>query len=191
MDMRTTSTRALPMEFRGGSSSQIATNVPGVQICRTPLPLQAKMFDKLAVVRSLVSVDGATPDSLATTGFSENTNRTQHHPSFGTPSPSAKIRGGRQDIIPSSAWRGMAPGTEPGFLGIAHRPFTPGRSGYARTCASPGGVDMTRGDDRKALLHSFDDVRRDVDASGMMQGMDSFSRSGLSTWSPRVPCARR
>ncbi len=44
-----------PAEFRG-EFKPIPTNVPGVQICEH-FPLQAKMFDKLAVVRSLVSVD--------------------------------------------------------------------------------------------------------------------------------------
>jgi len=159
-----------PMEFRG-EFKPIATNVSGVQICEH-FPLQAKMFDKLAVVRSLVSVDEHS-DSLVTTGFSENTNRTQHHPSFG--SVMSKIRGGREDIPPFVSLRGMAPGTEPGFLGIAHRPFTPDGPGMSNLRLA-NGVDTTRGDDRKALLHSFDDVRRDIDASGTMQGMDSFTQ---------------
>jgi Protein of unknown function (DUF1501) len=159
-----------PMEFRG-EFKPIATNVPGVQICEH-FPLQAKMFDKLAVVRSLVSVDEHS-DSLVTTGFSENTNRTQHHPSFG--SVMSKIRGGREDIPPFVSLRGMAPGTEPGFLGIAHRPFTPDGPGM-QNLRLANGVDTTRGDDRKALLTSFDDVRRDIDASGTMQGMDSFTQ---------------
>jgi hypothetical protein len=159
-----------PMEFRG-EFKPIATNVAGVQICEH-FPLQAKMFDKLAVVRSLVSVDEHS-DSLVTTGYSENTNRTQHHPSFG--SVMSKIRGGREDIPPFVSLRGMAPGTEPGFLGIAHRPFTPDGPGL-QNLRLANGVDTTRGDDRKALLASFDDVRRDIDASGTMQGMDSFTQ---------------
>jgi uncharacterized protein (DUF1501 family) len=38
-----------------------------------------------------------------------------------------------------------------------------------------GGVDGTRTEDRKTLLNSFDTVRRDVDASGTMKGMDAFT----------------
>src|SRR5262245_7032408 len=41
-----------PKEFRG-EFNPIPTNVPGVQICEH-MPLQAQMFDKLAVVRSVV-----------------------------------------------------------------------------------------------------------------------------------------
>ncbi len=68
----------------------------------------------------------------------------------------------------------MAPGTEPGYLGIAHRPFTPDGPGV-QNLRLPGGVDGARMDDRKSLLASFDNVRRDVDASGTMKGMDSFT----------------
>src|SRR5246127_4516016 len=42
-----------PTEFRG-EFKPIATNVPGVQICEH-FPLQAKMWDKLAAIRSIVS----------------------------------------------------------------------------------------------------------------------------------------
>src|ERR1043166_2855015 len=77
-----------PKEFKG-EFKPIATNVPGVQICE-PFPLQAKMWDKLACVRSIVSVDEHS-DSLVMTGYSENTNRTANHPSFGA--VMSKVRG--------------------------------------------------------------------------------------------------
>src|SRR5262249_11948235 len=44
-----------PTEFRG-EFKPIATNVAGIQICEH-MPLQATMFDQLAVIRSIVSVD--------------------------------------------------------------------------------------------------------------------------------------
>src|SRR5437660_5913357 len=69
-----------PAEFRG-EFRPIATNVPGIQICEH-FPQQARMFDKLAVIRSIVSVEEHS-DSLVMTGYSENTNRTAHHPSIG------------------------------------------------------------------------------------------------------------
>src|SRR3954453_19339567 len=62
-----------PKEYRG-EFNPIATNVPGIRICEH-LPLQARMFDKLAVIRSIVSVDEHS-DSLVMTGFSEAQNRT-------------------------------------------------------------------------------------------------------------------
>src|SRR5262245_22356048 len=61
-----------PAEFKG-EFKPIQTNVSGVQICEH-FPMQAQMWDKLACVRSLVSVDEHS-DSLVMTGYSENTNR--------------------------------------------------------------------------------------------------------------------
>jgi hypothetical protein len=159
-----------PKEFRG-EFKPIATNVPGVQICEL-FSLQAKMWDKLACIRSVVSVDEHS-DSLVMTGYSENTNRTANHPSFGA--VMSKVRGGgANDIPPFVSLRGMSRGTEPGFLGVAHRPFTPSGEGV-RNLRLASGVNGTRMDDRKTLLTSFDEIRRDIDASGTMKGIDSFT----------------
>jgi uncharacterized protein (DUF1501 family) len=68
----------------------------------------------------------------------------------------------------------MSIGTEPGYLGIAHRPFTPDGPGL-QNLRLANGVDTTRVEDRKALLSTFDDIRRDIDASGTMQGQDAFT----------------
>ncbi|MFO0877473.1 MAG: DUF1501 domain-containing protein [Gemmataceae bacterium] len=159
-----------PKEYRG-EFNPIATNVPGVQICEH-FPQQAKMWDKLACIRSIVSVDEHS-DSLVMTGWSENSNRTQNRPSFG--SVVSRLRdNSANDIPPFVSLRGMARGTEPGILGVAHRPFTPDGQGF-RNLQRAGGIDATRMDDRKSLLSSFDDVRRDIDASGTMKGIDSFT----------------
>src|SRR3954471_12978306 len=58
-----------PAEFRG-EFKPIQTNVPGVQISEH-FPMQARMWDKLACVRSLVAVDEHS-DSYVMTGYSEN-----------------------------------------------------------------------------------------------------------------------
>ncbi len=57
---------------------------------------------------------------------------------------------------------------------MAHRPFTPDGPGF-QNLRLAGGVDAGRMDDRKSLLSNFDDVRRDIDASGTMKGLDSFT----------------
>jgi hypothetical protein len=159
-----------PPEFRG-EFKPIATNVPGVRICEL-FPRQAKMWDKLAVIRSVVSVEEHS-DALVMTGYSENTNRTAHHPSFG--SVVSKLRGGSSgDIPPYVSLRGMGIGTEPGYLGVAHRPFTPDGQGL-RNLHLAGGVDKVRMGHRKSLLSSFDNVRREIDATGSMKGIDSFT----------------
>jgi hypothetical protein len=136
------------------------------------------MFDKLAVVRSLTSVDEHS-DSLVMTGYSENINRTASHPSLG--SVVSKLRGGADSkaaVPPFVSLRGMTRGTEPGFLGVAHRPFTPGGQAQSNLKLASG-VDAGRLDDRKSLLDGFDDVRRDIDASGTMSGLDSFTSRAL------------
>jgi hypothetical protein len=161
-----------PAEFRG-EFKPIQTNVAGVQICEH-FPRQARMWDKLAVVRSVQPVVEEHSDSETTTGYPEQVNRTAHHPAFGA--VVSKLRGsGNADIPPYVSLRGMAPGTEPGFLGVAHRPFTPDGPGF-NNLRLAGGVDGRRMDDRKNLLARFDNVRRDIDASGTMHGLDAFAQ---------------
>lgn len=157
-----------PAEFRG-EFKPIQTNVPGVQICEH-FPLQARMWDKLAVLRSLVAVEEHS-DSEIMTGYSENTNRQQHHPSFG--SVISKLRGEAGDIPPFVSLRGMTMGTEPGYLGVGHRPFTPDGAGF-QNLRLPGGVDSSRMQDRKSLLTGLDNIRREIDSTGTMRGMDGF-----------------
>lgn len=159
-----------PKEFRG-EFNPIATNVAGVQICEH-LPVQAKMWDKLACIRSIVSVEEHS-DSLVMTGFSENTNRTAGHPSFG--SVVSKIRSRENMAVPPYvSLRGMSRGTEPGYLGVAHRPFTVGGPGQSNL-RLPGGVNDERQAERKDLLTGLDDIRRDIDASGTLAGLDNFT----------------
>jgi hypothetical protein len=107
------------------------------------------------------------------TGYSENTNRVAHHPSVGAVMSKIRATGGN-DIPPYVSMYGNSIGNEPGFLGIAHRPFTPSGPGMENLRLASG-VNMNRMDDRRALLNSFDAIRRDVDATGTMNGMDSFN----------------
>ena len=159
-----------PKEFRG-EFKPISTNVAGVQICEH-FPLQAAMWDKLSVIRSLVSVDEHS-DSLVSTGYSENQNRTAHHPSFG--SVISRLRSGNgSGVPPYVSLRGMSVGLEPGYLGVAHRAFSPSGPGV-NNLRLANGVNSDRLDSRKGLLSSFDDARREIDASGTMAGLDAFT----------------
>jgi hypothetical protein len=159
-----------PAEYRG-EFRPINTNVPGVQICEH-FPRQARMWDKLACVRSIVSVDEHS-DSLVMTGYSENTNRIAHHPSFG--SVVSRLRSsGNADVPPFVSLRGMSIGCEPGYLGVAHRAFTPSGPGVENLRLA-GGVTTERAADRRGLLETFDTARREIDASGTMAGMDAFT----------------
>jgi Protein of unknown function (DUF1501) len=158
-----------PAEFRG-EFKPIATNVPGVQISEH-FPRQAKMFDKLAVVRSLVSVEEHS-DSYVMTGYSEQANRTQHHPSFGA--VVSKLRAGQDDLPPFVSLRGMSVGNEPGYLGVGHRAFNPDGNGMSNLKLKAG-FTVEGMESRKQLLTSFDTVRRDIDRGTTMAGLDSFT----------------
>jgi hypothetical protein len=158
-----------PDEFRG-EFKPIPTNVPGVSICEH-MPLQAKMWDKFAVIRSLTSVDEHS-DCLVMTGYPERENRTAGHPSFGA--VVSKLRAGLSDVPPFVSLRGLSTGLEPGYLGVAHHAFTPDGPGL-QNLKSPTGVSAERLEDRKGLLKTFDTLRRDLDASGAMSGMDVFT----------------
>jgi len=159
-----------PKEFRG-EFNPIDTNVPGVQICEH-FPMQAKMWDKLACIRSIVSVDEHS-DSLVMTGYSQNANRTANHPCFGA--VVSKLRSNANATVPPFvSLRGMSTGTEPGFLGVAHRPFSPSGQGV-QNLKLPTNVNAERLENRKAMLESFEDVKREIDATGTMTGIDAFT----------------
>src|SRR5207237_2527422 len=112
-------------------------NVPGIQICEH-FPLQARMWDKLAVIRSVQPIVEEHSDCETMTGYPEQVNRTAHHPSFGA--VVSKLRGStNNDIPPYVSLRGMSPGTEPGFLGVGHRPFTPDGPGFNNRRLAGGG----------------------------------------------------
>jgi Protein of unknown function (DUF1501) len=158
-----------PREFRG-EFNPIATNVPGVRISEH-FPMQARMFDKLAVVRSIISV-GEHSDSLVMTGYSQRDNVIANHPSFG--SVVSRMRGNTGDMPPFVSLRGLSRGTEPGFLGVAHRPFNPSGPGV-QDLRMANGVTTDRISQRRPMLEGFDGMRRDMDTTGTLAGIDGFT----------------
>jgi hypothetical protein len=159
----------------------IATSVPGIQICEA-LPRLAGMMDRLVVVRSLV---GNQNDHDAIQVFNG------HHPRKPTPfggwpqfgSVVAKVRGPADRAIPPfislcyTCTHGPYNEPGPGFLGPALAPFRP--MGPSREDMVLRGVAVDQLADRKTLLRSFDSLRRDLDSSGTMQGMDHFTEQAF------------
>jgi hypothetical protein len=169
-----------PAEIRG-EFRPIKTTVTGIEICEH-LPLIAKQMDKCAVIRSIVGAAGGHDAVQCLTG---RTNRNM--PPGGWPSLGAvlsKLKGPANDAVPP--FIGLSPkmghmewadsGT-PGFLGVAHAPFKPSGAGKEDMVLS--GVTLDRLADRRALLKGFDRFRRDVDASGLMEGLDSFNQQAF------------
>jgi hypothetical protein len=128
------------------------------------------MFDKLAVIRSVVSFDEHS-DSMVSNGHTEAVSRLARHPSFG--SVVSRLRG-QSGVPPFVSLRGLTPGLEPGYLGISHRAFTLDGPGAANLSLA-NGVDTGRVRARRELLDSFDSVRREIDATGAMNGLDAFT----------------
>ncbi len=169
-----------PKEIRG-EFQPIPTNVPGIQICEH-LPLTAKVMDKLVLIRSLV---GAIDDHNA---FQCQTGRiARNQPPGGWPSLGSvlsKLQGPTSRDVPP--FFGLAPrmgemrwadaGT-PGFLGVGHAPFKP--SGRGKDDMVLNDITLDRLEDRRALLGSFDKFRRDVDQSGLMDGLDAFTQQAF------------
>jgi hypothetical protein len=145
-----------------------------VHICEL-FPRQAAMWDKLAVIRSVIAV-GEHSDSAATTGYAESVNRTAHHPSIGAV-VSKMRRGGASGVPPFVSF--PVQGTEgignySGFLGIAHRAFVPHGEGL-QNLRQPVGLEAGQLADRRSLLHELDTLRRDLDANGTMAGLDAYT----------------
>ena len=169
-----------PSEIRG-EFRPIPTNVPGIQICEH-LPKLAKLIDKTAIIRSVV---GATGDHYAVqclTGRSHVNPPAGGWPCMG--SVLAKIQGAVDPAMPPFV--GLSPkmghmpwadAGQPGFLGAAYAPFKPDGNGKADMVLN--GITLERLADRRALLKSFDSFRRDVDASGLMNGLDSFNEQAF------------
>ncbi len=172
---------AAPKEI-AGPWKPIPTSVPGIQICEA-FPRLARMMDKLVIVRSLV---GNQADHDAIQVFNGHNPRKAPVPSGGWPqlgSAVARVQGPADSAIPPfvslcyTCTHGPYNEPGPGFLGPALAPFRP--MGPARNDMVLQGVTTDRFGDRKTLLRSFDKVRRDIDASGAMRGMDAFSEQAF------------
>jgi hypothetical protein len=168
-----------PSEIRG-EFRPIRTNVSGIQICEH-LPRMAGIMDKLTIIRSISDAVDDHSDFMCLTGRTKRTQPPGGWPSFG--SIVSKLQGATHPAVP--AYIGLEPKMQhhpynaagPGFLGIAHRSFRPEGDGKGDMVLN--GVTLERLADRKALLAGFDKYRRDVDASGLMEGVDTFNQQAL------------
>lgn len=171
-----------PSEIRG-EYRPIDTNVPGIQICEH-MPRLAKVMDKCIPLRSMYgSPNGAHDSFICYTGRT-----TQNQPPGGYPAIGAtvsKILGPTNPSVPPFV--GLAPNTGhppygspglPGFLGVGHAAFRP--SGPAKKDMVLQGITEDRLSSRKALLASVDSLKRDIDASGMMDGMDTINQQAFN-----------
>lgn len=176
-----------PEEYRG-PFQPITTNVPGIRICEV-LPRQAKIADKVALIRSCAHNESghgsATKNLLSGYPHPPNTNEgSLLYPSIG--SVVAKVRENEPRslppyvCVPTVGIRGNS-GDETGaaYLGAAYNPYGVHPKDGPATLQLPNELTVERLHNRRTLLTTFDRFRREADGSGMMEGMDTFTRQAF------------
>jgi hypothetical protein len=164
-----------PAEIRG-EFRPIRSKVPGMPICEL-LPKQAKLADQFSVVRSATWQEPDHQRVEIFTGFPKN----QRRPSFGSfvSRLHPDQRPGLPKFVSLNGDNGeIAEAEQPLYVGGRHRAFTPAAGGL-RSLEVNRQVDLSRLRNRKELLDTLDNLRRDVDASGEMGAADAFSTQAL------------
>ena len=170
-----------PSEIRG-EFRPIATRAPGVRICEV-FPRIANLMDKCAVIRSITGCPDRHDLIMCNTGWAP----TSLAPMGGRPSIGSvvsRLRGPVDGSVPPfvglaapTTHRPWSDAGQTGFVGPAHGPFKPDGVGMANLVLN--GISTDRLDDRRQLLTSFDGMRREVDNTGMMAGLDAAQQRAL------------
>jgi hypothetical protein len=171
-----------PAEIRG-EFRPIRTAVPDIEICEV-FPRIAQVMDRCAIIRSIVGATGQHDAWQCMTGWPERELKfLGGRPSVGA--AANKVLGAVDPSVPPFV--GLAEKTQhvpwsdagsPGFLGAAYGCFKPDGPGLADMRLN--GVSIERLDDRKGLLASFDRLRRECDASGLLDGADRFTQQAFN-----------
>jgi len=169
-----------PKEFRG-EFNPIKTDVPGIEICEL-MPAQAKVMDRLAIVRSLHhdTADHGSGTHWVMTGFpsAQQLQRSNDRPSVG--SIVARLRGPNAPGIPPYVGIPNAPQFGQGaYLGQGVNPFSidgdPSANFRVRNLDPVGGLTIDRLEDRHYLLTRLDRIERERDMGGQLDGIDQFT----------------
>ena len=145
------------------------------------------MMDKFSVIRSIEGAAGGHASFQAMTGYAPGNEPTGGWPSIGA--WVSKVQGQVNPSIPSHVSMFYKTGHNPwgnpgngGFLGMAHGPFrlVGGKGETSKTDNMVlKGISLDRLQDRNALLASVDRIKREVDLTGAMDGMDAFTQQAL------------
>src|SRR4051794_17949066 len=168
-----------PAEIRG-DFRPIPTAVPGIEVCEL-LPNIARIMDKLVPIRTVV---GCKDDHAGYQCFTGHLS--QNAPAGGWPhigSSASRLQGpvisGIPPFVSLCYVTQHKPYNEPsaGFLGLGHNAFRP--MGEGRDDLVLQGVTADRLGDRKQLLSSVDQFRRQWDGSRTMDGLDTFTQRAM------------
>ncbi|MBC7851906.1 MAG: DUF1501 domain-containing protein, partial [Pirellulaceae bacterium] len=171
-----------PPEIRG-EFRPTATNVPGIQLCDL-MPRQAKMMDKLAIIRGIKSNDlGDHTPHYIITGSPDRGKR----PAFGA--VVSYLRPQRDGMPPYVSLMYDPPklydNEGPVYVGHAHRPFVPRHEGI-ENLSLVRGIDAGRLGGRRDLLTQLDTIRREVDSRSFAGIDEHTARSFRMIASPKV-----
>jgi hypothetical protein len=171
-----------PSEIRG-PFNPIKTKVPGIEICEL-LPKTAAIMDKVAVIRSIAGLRDEHASFQQLTGYSISESRRVGgaRPNFASvisalQGPVDKAVPAFVDLFPVMQHKPYNSPTT-GFIPAAHGGFKPEGQGMADMTLS--GITAERLGDRKGLLSAIDGIRREIDATGQMEGMDAFTQQALN-----------
>lgn len=190
-----------PSEFRG-EFAPISTALPGVHISEL-MPRIAKAADDFVFLRTLVGSTGRHDAYQCQSGFHyKDLEAFGGRPAVGC--VVSKLFGSPEDVTPTfvDLMQGrplVRNSARPGFLGPSYQPFRPDMSSMFQRELEAGmknelkrlGDDQTvslklnptltsdRLGDRRSLLAGLDQIRRNVDASGMMDAMDRFQQQAV------------
>lgn len=170
-----------PSEY-AGPHRPIGTNVDGIEICEL-FPMMAKRMDKFAIIRSLVGAQGGHDAFQCYTG-----RKPLDAPApVGGFAPFGSVVGAVQGAVHRDAppfvslcydcTHGPYNEPSPGMLGVKQSAFRP--MGPTRADMALRGVTLDRLADRTSLLKSMDHFRRDADATGQMEGLDTFNQQAM------------
>ncbi len=160
-----------PAEFRG-EFRPIKSKVHGFDLCEH-MPLQARIADKLALVRTVQFVEPMQHElEEVYTGFPRSARR----PAFGSVISRFRPADSKMPSYVSLDYNtGTSSYESPRYLGAAHRPLQLAGTAGVRNLSLTYGVTPARLDDRHGLMRAFDDFRRDVDTKRESKDMDVFT----------------
>lgn len=171
----------MPIEVRGPFKT-IPTKLPGTHICEF-LPKQAAMLDKFTIIRSVDCRNSNHEPNMvmqtANRAAAPRINSKGHlYPAFG--SVIAKHRGPNHPGMPPYVVLNLKSRSHVawgGYLGTQYDPFNGAVA--SQLFQLPKGLTMERLQSRHDLSTQMDSLRRDIDGSGMMDAMDSFSQKAF------------
>jgi hypothetical protein len=175
-----------PAEFRS-TVGAVQTSVPGIELGGV-FPRMARVADKMAFVRSFAHGNsghgGGTHWVMTGYDFPPADNgQGQNKPGIGAIVSRHRGPNNPQSGLPTYVRIGGILGDGPSWLGSAYAPFD--TSGNARNNMNLQ-VTFDRLGERRSLLRSFDTVSRQIDRTGLMQGLDGFETQAFDLLQSRA-----